>query len=177
MPELIRDRTSHRPLASLRMSGIPIGHPNWAVLISSPTALRSSRARPRSQSRTGSLPLSVRKNTTSKIGRRDPRPWPPNTMHRVYHIWYMGQRQNRIPLPRHLSLSMRPPMGSRWHGVGLGAEGFGFEPKRGDVRRFVDGSETVLILPDFVRNLGIARAKSRNARFFGHSRPSLLSSS
>ena len=31
-------------------------------------------------------------------------------------------------------------MVSRWHGVGLGTDGFGFEPKRGDVRRFVDGS-------------------------------------
>lgn len=177
MPELIRDRTSHRPPASLRMSGIPIGHPNWAVLISSPTALRSSRARPRSQSRTGSLPVSVRKNTTSKIGRRDPRPWPPDTMHRVYHIWYMGQRQNRIPLPRHLSLGTKPCAGLPMACRGLGAKGFGSEPKRGDARRFVDGSEKVLILPDFVRNLSLARAKPRNAGFFGQSRRRLLSSS
>ena len=37
--------------------------------MSSPTVLRSSRTSPRSHSRTGSLPASVRKNTTSRIGR------------------------------------------------------------------------------------------------------------
>ncbi len=88
MPVLICDRTSHSPVASFRMSGIPRGQPNWDVLMSSPTAFRSSRTSPSSHSRTGSLPISVRKNTTSKIGRRRSCSWPACAIKQVYHHWY-----------------------------------------------------------------------------------------
>jgi hypothetical protein len=38
MPVAMRDLTSHKPGSSLRMSGMPIGQPNRAVLMSNPTS-------------------------------------------------------------------------------------------------------------------------------------------
>lgn len=63
-PSLRFDRISQSPLWPLsdRQSGMPIGHPNSAVCISSPITFRSSGVRPKSQSRTGTLPASDSKN-------------------------------------------------------------------------------------------------------------------
>ena len=58
--------------------------------MSSPRVFRSSRTSPHSQSRTGSLPASVRKNTTSRIGRRRSCSWPAGAIREMYHHWYTG---------------------------------------------------------------------------------------
>src|SRR5260370_12994742 len=49
------------PPPSGLQTGIPTGHPNSTVLMSSPMRFRSSAESPLIQSRTGSLPASVRK--------------------------------------------------------------------------------------------------------------------
>jgi hypothetical protein len=74
MPVATCDRTSHSPGSSLRMSGIPIGQPNCAVLMSKPTARRTSRSNPASHSRTGSLPVVVRRPSRPLHGRLPPCP-------------------------------------------------------------------------------------------------------
>ncbi len=56
--------------------------------MSSPTVFRSSRTSSRSHSRTGSLPASVRKNTTSRIGRRRSCSRSAGAIKEVYHHWY-----------------------------------------------------------------------------------------
>jgi len=63
-PSLRLVRISQSPLRPLseRQSGMPIGQPNSAVLISSPIVFLSSGLRFKSQSRTGILPVSDSKN-------------------------------------------------------------------------------------------------------------------
>ena len=60
IPSLKCERTSQIPFSSLRTNGIPIGHPYWTVLMSSPIVFLYSTLNDLSQSRTGSAPLSVR---------------------------------------------------------------------------------------------------------------------
>ena len=64
-----RVRTSHRPLRPLieRHRGMPIGHPNSAVRISSPIALRSASSSDSNQSRSGKLPLLPWKNRAGSL--------------------------------------------------------------------------------------------------------------
>lgn len=63
-PLLKRLLISHRPCRPLiaRQIGMPTGHPNSAVRISSPMTFRSSLDRPSSHSRTGTRPTSLSKN-------------------------------------------------------------------------------------------------------------------
>ena len=70
------------------MSGIPIGRPNCAVLMSKPIDRLSLRSSPESHSRTGSLPPAVMKNRTDRMGF-----WSPGSlMLRLYHKWYSRTR-------------------------------------------------------------------------------------
>src|SRR3989338_5261065 len=61
-------RTSHRSPSIWSTRGMPSGQPNCTVLMSSPIAFLSAALSDLSQSRTGSPPMSVLKNRTSRIG-------------------------------------------------------------------------------------------------------------
>src|SRR5690606_7632886 len=67
MPSRMWLRISHRPCSSLRTTGMPRGQPNWTVLISVPSTLRSAVGRLQRKSRTGSVPAGVRKKWTVRI--------------------------------------------------------------------------------------------------------------
>lgn len=82
MPGEILDRSSQRSISIFRASGIPTGHPNWRVLMSSPITFLSPEGNPLSQSRTGSFPESSRKNATG-MGLRG--------ITEVYLYWYVLQ--------------------------------------------------------------------------------------
>jgi len=56
MPSVIWMWTPQRPRSIYRTTGMPIGQPNLTVFISAPMSFLSSILKPRSQSRTGSLP-------------------------------------------------------------------------------------------------------------------------
>lgn len=93
------DRTSQSPLPRNRHTGMPIGHPNSTVFMSSPIRFRSSLVRVFNQSRTGSPPASVRKKMA---GTRFPCLLPSadtgsscfgfTVAKIVYHIWYTESR-------------------------------------------------------------------------------------
>lgn len=63
-PSEIRLRTSNKPFPIGRQTGIPIGQPNWTVLMSSPIWRRSALSSPLSHSLTGSVPVSEVQKTT-----------------------------------------------------------------------------------------------------------------
>src|SRR6516162_3376710 len=88
-------RTSYRPRPNALHTGIPTGQPNSTVLMSSPIRLRSSgKGRLLSQSRTGSLPASVRKKIA---GTRLPSfPDPPSCDSSVNRLCSWRQR-NIVP--------------------------------------------------------------------------------
>jgi len=95
----------------LQMSGMPSGQPYYAVLVSSPIALRSSRSGSVSHSRTGSRPAPERQKTMRRSGSRLSCGALPTT--EVYQEWYVCETGGHAAIQGEQRLRDKDPEAER----------------------------------------------------------------